>query len=159
LDVIDLDTPSVEVIKISSSCDLSIFSSRANSQPDEGTGAMPERSLSASIGELWPDIDKLDEINRAGASIRSLPGGVLHDRRSMSSVIGTNNNVKPEARGALQDDVPGPSTAPPRGYGGDSARNKAVQILSTALGAVSPCMRRSFVDSQYSPLTGMDQSE
>jgi hypothetical protein len=39
----------------------------------------PEGSSSASIGELWPDIDKLDEINRGGASMESLPRGMLHD--------------------------------------------------------------------------------
>jgi hypothetical protein len=34
-----------------------------------------------------------------------------------------------------------------------------VRILSTAPRAISPHMRRSFVDRQYSPLTGMDLSE
>jgi hypothetical protein len=36
---------------------------------------------------------------------------------------------------------------------------KAAQILAAAPGAISPHMRRSFVYRQYSPLTGLDQSE
>jgi hypothetical protein len=55
-------------------------------------------------------------------------------------------------------DALGPSSAPPRGYSGGSVRSKATQILSDAPGAVSSHMRRSFVDRQYSPPTGMDQS-
>jgi hypothetical protein len=36
---------------------------------------------------------------------------------------------------------------------------KAAQILAAALGAISPHMRRSFVDRKYSPSTSMDRSE
>jgi hypothetical protein len=72
LDIIVLDTPSGEVIQISSSsCDLAIFSSKDGSQRDEGTGAVPGGSSSVSIGELWPDIDKLDEVGRGGTSTGS----------------------------------------------------------------------------------------
>jgi hypothetical protein len=38
-------------------------------------------------------------------------------------------------------------------------KNKAAQILSTAPGAISPHMRRLFVDRQYSPSIGMDLCE
>jgi hypothetical protein len=38
-------------------------------------------------------------------------------------------------------------------------KNKAARILSGAPEAISPRMRRSFVDRQYSPLTDMDLSE
>jgi hypothetical protein len=82
LDVIDLTTPSGEVIEISSSCDLSIFSLKVDPQCVEGGGGVPEGSLSASIGELWPDIEKLDEI---GLSIESLPEGSLRGRGSLPS--------------------------------------------------------------------------
>jgi hypothetical protein len=75
LGVIDLDTPS-EVIEISSSCDLSIFSSRNDSQCAEGGGGTPEVSSSMSIGELWPDIDKLDEISRKGVFASNISRGV-----------------------------------------------------------------------------------
>jgi hypothetical protein len=47
--------------------------------------------------------------------------------------------------GAL-DEVLGPSSAPPRGCGGGSMKNKALQILADALGAISPQMHRSFID-------------
>jgi hypothetical protein len=52
-----LDTPSCEAIEISSLCNLSVFSSKASSQHDEGTGVAPGGSSSASIGKLWPGID------------------------------------------------------------------------------------------------------
>jgi hypothetical protein len=61
------------------------------------------------------------------------------------------------------NDTPGPSNAQPRGRrrgcGRCSLKNKSAQILSTAPGAISPCMRRSLVGRQYSPSTGMDLSE
>jgi hypothetical protein len=46
-----------------------------------------------------------------------------------------------------------------RGHGKCSTKKKIAQILSAALRAISPHMRRSFVDRQYSPSTGMDLSE
>jgi hypothetical protein len=52
-----------------------------------------------------------------------------------------------------------PSTAPPRGHGGGSTKNKAARVLSTAPGAILPHKQRSFVDRQYSPSTGIDRSE
>jgi hypothetical protein len=39
------------------------------------------------------------------------------------------------------------------------AKNKAMQILADTLGAISPRMRRSFVDRQYLRSTSMNQSE
>jgi hypothetical protein len=107
-----LDTPSIKVTEISNSFDLSIFSSRDGSQHDEGARVAPKRSSSASIGELWPNIDKLDGINHGGASVRI----------SLPSVIRSNKGVRPAARGALENDALGPSTAPPRGRGRGSAR-------------------------------------
>jgi hypothetical protein len=50
-------------------------------------------------------------------------------------------------------------SAPPRGCGGGSTKNKDACILADASRAISTRMRRSFVDSQYSPSTAMDQSE
>jgi hypothetical protein len=32
-----------------------------------------------SIRELWPDIDKVDEINRGATFVRDLSGGMLHE--------------------------------------------------------------------------------
>jgi hypothetical protein len=66
-------------------------------------------------------------------------------------------------KGALLDDAPGPSNAQPWGYGRGherySMKNKAVKILFAAPRAISPHMHRSFVDRQYSSLTGTDLSE
>jgi hypothetical protein len=61
-------------------------------------------------------------------------------------------------KGSL-DETPGPLSAPPRGCGGGSVKNKVARILADTPEAISPQMRRSFVDRQYSPLTVMDWSE
>jgi hypothetical protein len=63
------------------------------------------------------------------------------------------------SRGASVGEVPGPSYAPPRGYGAGSVKNKAERILLDAKGAILLRMRQSFIDRQYSPSTGMDQNE
>jgi hypothetical protein len=47
-----------------------------------------------SIGELWPDIDKLDEINRRDTFIGNLPGGMLHERSSLPLVARVNERCK-----------------------------------------------------------------
>jgi hypothetical protein len=159
LGIIVLDTPSREAIEISScSCDLSIFSSKASSQCDKGTEAAPRGSSSASMGKLWPDVDKLDEISREGSSGRD-QRGVLRERCYVPSVMGTGSCVMPAARRASINDTPGPSFAPPRGHDGGSARSRAARIISDAPDAVSPPMQRSFIDWQYSLSTGMDHSE
>jgi hypothetical protein len=59
-------------------------------------------------------------------------------------------------RGALIGEVCGLSTAPQGGSSGSSVKNKAARILADAPEAISPRLRRSFVDMQYSPSTGMD---
>jgi hypothetical protein len=157
LDIIVLDTPSGEVIEIcSSSCDVSIFSSKASSQHDEGTRAAPGGSSSASIGELWHDIDELDGIGCEGTSSRGHQGGAPCGWGFVPSIRGAGGSVTPASRQALVNDAPRPSTAPPRGYGECSTRNKVMRILSEAPRAISPRMRRSFIDRQYSPLTNMD---
>jgi hypothetical protein len=117
LSVVVLDTPSIEVIKISSSFDLSTFSSRVDSWCDEGAGVAPEGSSSVSIGELWPNIDKLDEINGGGGSVESILGNVPRDQSSPPSVVRMNENVRHVAKRVVVDDAPGPSTAPSRGGG------------------------------------------
>jgi hypothetical protein len=159
LDVIDLDTPSAGVIEISSSCDLFIFPSIADPHRAEGGRGAPEGSPSTSIGELWPDIDKLDEINHEATFIGDLPGGALHERGSSLSVERVNKHVCPANKRTLMDDALKPSFALPRGHGRGSVRNKAARILLAATGAISPGMQRSFVDIQYSPSTSIDQSE
>jgi hypothetical protein len=51
--------------------------------------------------------------------------------------------------------IPGPWSD----CGRRSVKQKAVQILADAFRAILSRMRRSFVDRQYTPSTGMDQSE
>jgi hypothetical protein len=65
-----VDMPSGKVLEASSSCDLSILSLGANPQCAEGVSVAPEGSLSMSIRELWPNIDKLGEINHGGTLSR-----------------------------------------------------------------------------------------
>jgi hypothetical protein len=71
-----------------------------------------------SIGELWPNIDKLDEINGGGGSVESILGNVPRDQSSPPSVVRMNENVRPVANRVVVDDAPGPSTAPSGGGGG-----------------------------------------
>jgi hypothetical protein len=122
LGVIVLDTPTIDVIKISSSCDLPNSSLKADSRRSEGAGAVPEMSPSASIGDLWPDIDKLDEINSGGAFVENVPANILHDQSLMPSVVMTNENVRPVLKRTAVDDAPGPSTTPSGGRGRGSAK-------------------------------------
>jgi hypothetical protein len=115
-----------------------------------------------SIGELWPGINELDEAGHEGTSgttardhrenLPPRPSSRRSNRETMEGVLLTT-------RRALLDDALGPSSTPPRGCGGGSARSKVARILSDAPRAISPRMRKSFVDRQYSPSTGMDRSE
>jgi hypothetical protein len=72
------------------------------------------------------------------------------------------------SRGTLSSDAPGLCNIMLKGRRKGFAKKccrktfaemKASQILSAALRAISPRMRRSFVDRQYSPSTCMDRSE
>jgi hypothetical protein len=66
-----LDTPLGDLVEISSSSyGLSLFSLKANSCHVEGTRPCLRGggSSSISIGDLWPDTDKLDEVGHEGTS-------------------------------------------------------------------------------------------
>jgi hypothetical protein len=89
LDIICLDTPSGEVIKISSSYDLSVFSPGVSSPHAEGVGATPAGS-SPSIRELWPNIDKLDKINHEETSAVHIREVALRDSESLALTNKTN---------------------------------------------------------------------
>jgi hypothetical protein len=69
--------PSAGVVEISGSCDLSFFPLQVDPHCVEGGGDASEGSLSLSIRELWPDIDKLDEINHGATFMGDLLGGAL----------------------------------------------------------------------------------
>jgi hypothetical protein len=74
-----VDTPSGEVIELSSSCDLFIFSPKADAQCVEGDGNTPERSPSVSIEVLWAEMDMLDEISHGGISAGNVPRNTHHE--------------------------------------------------------------------------------
>jgi hypothetical protein len=114
-----------------------------------------------SIWELWPDIDMLDEVNHGAAFVGDLLGIMLHEQSFSSSIVRVNEHANPVSKRTLIDDALGPSSALPRGrgHGRGSLRKRAVQILAAALGAILPRIWRLFVDRQYSPSSGMDQSE
>jgi hypothetical protein len=153
-----VDTPSGVVAEKSSSYDLSIFSSRADSQGAEIV-AIASGGSSSSIRELWPDIDKLDEIQREDTSVVHTHDVSVHGRRSTVSAEKASRRSRREGRKALLKDVPGMSNVKSKGHGGSFAKREAVLILSVAPGAVSPRMRRSFVERRYSPSISMGLSE
>jgi hypothetical protein len=165
LNVIILNTPHGYLIKISSSSyELSIFSLKTGSHHDEGTGAVRGESSSVSIGGLWREINNLDEASCEGTSSTATQNH-REDPAShpLSNSGGSKRKVREDvvhaAEKASLDETPGWSSAPPRGCVGGSVRSKATWILSDAPEAILPHMRRSFADRQYSPSTGMDQSE
>jgi hypothetical protein len=145
LGVICLDTPSGEV-EVCSSYDLSIFSLKTDAQLSEGGGSTHEGSSSVSIGELWVEMDMMDAISHRGTSTRNIPRSAHHERRSVPLVLTTGECTSHIDKGALLEDTPRPSNTLSRGHGKYSTKNKATQILSAAPGAISPRMRRSFVD-------------
>jgi hypothetical protein len=112
-----------------------------------------------SIGELWAEMDTMDAISHGGTSTGNVPRSAHRERRSLLLVPTTGEWTSRTDKGALLDDTLGPSNVPSRGRGKYSTKNEAAQILSAAPGAISSHMRRSFVDRQYSPSTGMDLSE
>jgi hypothetical protein len=88
---------------------------------------------SASIGKLWPDIDKLDGVVPAGASVQGYWEDLPPSRQSN---MGICDDAACATGQASLGDAPGPSSAMAGGYGGGCARNKAARILSDAPGAV-----------------------
>jgi hypothetical protein len=97
---------------------------------------------------LWPDIDKLDEVNHGATFMGDLLGGTLHERSSSRSIARVNERASPANKRTLMDNALGLSSTLPRGHGRGrySMRKKAAQILAAAPRAISPHMRRSFVD-------------
>jgi hypothetical protein len=82
---------------------------------------------------------------------------VLHSRTELG--LGrTGKGTSCAAQGGSVGGALGLLSIVPKGYGGCSVKNKVVRILADVSVAISPRMRRSFIDRQYSPLIGMDQS-
>jgi hypothetical protein len=116
-------------------------------------------SSSVNTEELWTEMDMMDEISHGGTSVGNIPRNTHRERRSLPSVEKTGECAGRVDKRALLNDTPVPSNTQPRGSGKDSMKKKAAWILSAALRAISLPMRRSFVDRQHSPLTGMDLNE
>jgi hypothetical protein len=69
LGVIILDTPHNLIEVLSSLYNLSLFSSKAGSSHVAGQDAVPERSSSESIGDLWPKISSAGNVDTRGSSV------------------------------------------------------------------------------------------
>jgi hypothetical protein len=95
---------------------LSIFSSQVDPHRAEGGGDTAEGSSSPSIGELWPDINKLDEVNSVASFTGDLPRSTLHERSFSTLVARVNKHADPTNKRTLVGDAPGPSSAALRGH-------------------------------------------
>jgi hypothetical protein len=139
LDIICVDTPSGKVPEKSSSYDMSVFSSGADPKCAEVAKVASEVS-SPSIGELWPDIDKLDEIQREDAFVVHTHVVLVHGRNVIASAEKADWCSRRSGDKALLSDAPEPSNIKSKGHICSSVRTKVVRILSTTLGAISPCI-------------------
>jgi hypothetical protein len=118
-----VDTPSGEVAEKSSSYDLSIFSSRANSHGAKIIAATCGDS-SSSIGELWPDIDKLDEIPCKDTPVMPICDASVHGRRSTASVENASRCSRREGKNASLKDVLGTSNIKSKSHRGSSVKRE-----------------------------------
>jgi hypothetical protein len=118
-----VDTPSGEVAEKSSSYDLSIFSSGADSQGAEIVAIACEGS-SPSIGELWPDIDKLDEIRHEDTSVVHTRDASVRGTRSTASAKKAGRRSRREGKNALLKDVPWTSNVKLKGHRGSSEKRE-----------------------------------
>jgi hypothetical protein len=153
-----VDMPSGEAAEMSSSYDLPIFSSGADHEYAKIVDVVSEGS-SSSIEELWPDIDKLDEIWREDTSIVYTRDVSLRSRKSIASPEKVDRHSRCSGNKSLLSDAPKPSNIKSKGRGSDSMKRKPERIWSATPRTISPRMRRSFVDRRYSPSTGMCLSE
>jgi hypothetical protein len=65
-----------------------IFSSRGNSKGAEVIA--PHENSAPSIGELWPDKDKLDDSPHEGTSVVRAHNSLIHGKRSAVPIENTN---------------------------------------------------------------------
>jgi hypothetical protein len=124
---------------------LSIFSSGANFEAAEVVAATCKDS-SPSIGELWPDIDKLDDPPCKDSSIVHARNALIREKRLAVSIGNTSKCSRHEGDKDSLTDVAGTSNIRSKRHKGGSARRDVVWILFAAPGAISPRMQRSFVD-------------
>jgi hypothetical protein len=158
MDSICVDTPSGEAVEKSSSYNLSIFSSGADSRGAKVVTAMCDDS-SLSIVELWPDIDKLDNPSCGDTSIVHMRDVTICGKRLDALIEDANMRSGCEGKLDSLSDVAGTCNFRSKGCLGGSVRKDTAWILSAAAGAISPHMQRSLLDRRYSPLTAMGLCE
>jgi hypothetical protein len=101
--IIYVDTPSGEAAEKSSSYNFSIVSSRVDSEGAEVVTATREDS-SPSVGELWPNIDKLDNSSHEDTSIVHACIALIRGKRSVVPIENTNKHSRCEGnRDSLTD--------------------------------------------------------
>jgi hypothetical protein len=158
MNIIYVDTPSGEAAEKSSSYNLSVFSSWANSEGAKVVAATHEDS-SPSIRELWPDIDKLDDPSHEDTSYVHARNASIRGKRSATSIENTNKRSRHEGDKDSLTHIAETCNIRSKRCEGGSARREAARILSAAPGAISPHMWRSHVDRRYSPSISMGLSE
>jgi hypothetical protein len=131
---------------------LSIFSTRANSECAEVI-AVSYGNSSPSIRELVRH--RIDKVRHEGTSVAPTHDVLVSGRRSTASAKRAGGRSRRKSKRALMRDTSGMSDIASISHGGNSAKKEALRILSAALGAISPCMRNTFVDRRYSPSTSM----
>jgi hypothetical protein len=87
---------------------------------------------SPSIRELWPDIDKLDEMRHECTSIVHTHDVWVRGRRSTMSTKKAGRRSRREGKKAWLNDASGASNVESISHGGSSAKKEAARILSTA---------------------------
>jgi hypothetical protein len=105
MDIICVDMASGEVAEKSSSYDLFIFSSGADPDGPEIV-AIAFRGSSPSIGELWADIDNLDEIWREDTSVVYTCDVLVHSRKSIASAEKAGKHSRRKGNEALSRNAP-----------------------------------------------------
>jgi hypothetical protein len=144
MDIYYVDTPSGEAVEKSRSYNLSIFSFGGNSEGAEVIA--PHENSSPSIGELWPDIDKLDDPPHEDTTIVHAHNTSIHGKRSAAPIENTNKCSRRERNMDSSTDIAGTFDFRSKRHGGGSTRKEASRILSAAPGAIFPHMRMSFID-------------
>jgi hypothetical protein len=124
LNIIYVDMPNNEAAEKSSSYNLPIFPSGANSVGAEVIAATCEDS-SPSIGELWLDIDKLDEMPRGDTSVVHARVASIGGKRSTSSIENVSKRSRREGKKDSLTDVARTSNIKSKRHRGSSTRREA----------------------------------
>jgi hypothetical protein len=123
-----VNTPSCEVAEKFSSYDLSIFSFGANPNCAEVPKVVSEGS-SPSIGELWPDIDKLDEIRREDTSVAHTCDVPVHGWNVIASAEKADRHSRRSGDKVLLSNAPMLSNIKLKGHVSGSTRREAARIF------------------------------